>query len=118
MMGAEITARDGTYLPLTVKGAMPPRSIDWTSPHASAQVKSAILLAGLTARGETSVTEPQASRDHTESMLRHFGVPVESTPLADGGLRVALVGEVDLTAADIAVPADPSSAGVPLLSPR
>ena len=110
MMGAEITARDGTYLPLTVKGAMPPRSIDWTSPHASAQVKSAILLAGLTARGETSVTEPQASRDHTESMLRHFGVPVESTPLADGGLRVALQGEVDLTAADIAVPADPSSA--------
>lgn len=109
-MGAEITAREGTYLPLTVKGAMPPRSIEWESPHASAQVKSAILLAGLTARGQTTVTEPQASRDHTESMLRHFGVDVESTPLDGGGLRVSLVGEVDLTAADIAVPADPSSA--------
>ena len=110
LMGAEITAREGTYLPLTVKGAMPPRSLSWESPHASAQVKSAILLAGLTARGETSVTEPQASRDHTESMLRHFGVDVHSTPLEGGGLRVALNGEVDLNAADISVPADPSSA--------
>ncbi|MGC6484414.1 MAG: 3-phosphoshikimate 1-carboxyvinyltransferase [Candidatus Puniceispirillales bacterium] len=110
LMGAGITAREGTYLPLTVTGAMPPRSIDWQSPHASAQVKSAILLAGLTARGTTTVTEPQASRDHTESMLRHFGVAVDSNPLDDGGLRVALTGEVDLTAADIAVPADPSSA--------
>ncbi|HCP18386.1 MAG TPA: 3-phosphoshikimate 1-carboxyvinyltransferase, partial [Alphaproteobacteria bacterium] len=73
----EFTARDGDKLPLTVSGTRAPLSLDWQSPHASAQVKSAVLLAGLTARGKTSVTEPVASRDHTELMLRHFEVDVE-----------------------------------------
>ncbi len=109
-MGATCTARDGTYLPLTMSGLASPMAIDYASPHASAQVKSAILLAGLTARGQTRVIEPAASRDHTETMLRHFGVPVESETLDDGRLSITLNGEVDLNAADIVVPSDPSSA--------
>ncbi len=109
-MGAVITARDGTYLPLTITGPDQPLALNYISPHASAQVKSAILLAGLTARGQTSVTEPKASRDHTETMLRHFGVPVVSTYHDDGSYTATLNGEVALTARDIVVPADPSSA--------
>ena len=109
-MGARIEARDGTYLPLTVAAPAQPLALHYESPHASAQVKSAILLAGLTARGRTTVTEPKASRDHTEAMLRHFGVEVESTFHDDGAYTAALDGEVTLTAKDIIVPADPSSA--------
>ena len=109
-MGARCTARDGSYMPLTLVGASAPMPIEYESPHASAQVKSAILLAGLTARGRTQVIEPAASRDHTETMLRHFGVPVRSETLDDGRLSAALDGEVDLDAADVVVPSDPSSA--------
>lgn len=109
-MGARIEARDGTFLPLTVAGPEQLLSIDYTSPHASAQVKSAILLAGLTARGRTRITEPKASRDHTEAMLRHFGVDVTTTTHDDGSYSAELVGETALTAKDIIVPADPSSA--------
>lgn len=109
-MGARIEARDGTYLPLTVAAPDQPRSLDYASPHASAQVKSAILLAGLTARGRTRITEPRASRDHTESMLRHFGVAVETCTHKDGSYTADLDGEVTLAAKNITVPADPSSA--------
>ena len=73
-MGAEIQARDGERLPATVRGAAEPVPIAHTLAVASAQVKSALLLAGLNAPGQTSVTEPMPSRDHTERMLRHFGV--------------------------------------------
>ena len=110
LMGARITARDGARLPLTVVGSKTPVSIEYESPHASAQIKSAILLAGLTARGITKVIEPRASRDHTETLLRHFGVEVVSEPLASGGICISLKGEVDLHAANITVPSDPSSA--------
>jgi 3-phosphoshikimate 1-carboxyvinyltransferase len=109
-MGARIEARDGTYLPLTIAAPEQPLALDWTSPHASAQIKSAVLLAGLTARGRTRVTEPKASRDHTEAMLRHFGIDVISTTHKDGSHTAELDGEVTLTARDIIVPADPSSA--------
>ena len=109
-MGARVEARDGTYLPLTIAAPDQPMALNWNSPHASAQVKSAILLAGLTARGRTEVTEPKASRDHTEAMLRHFGVSVSTTTHDDGSYTAALDGEVSLTANDIIVPADPSSA--------
>ena len=109
-MGAQCTARDGGCLPLTLVGADAPIPIEYESPHASAQIKSAILLAGLTARGRTRVIEPAASRDHTETMLRHFGVPVTGETLDDGRHSVFLDGEVDLDAADITVPSDPSSA--------
>ena len=109
-MGAQCTAREGTYLPLTLVGTDSPMPIEYESPHASAQIKSAILLAGLTARGRTRVIEPAASRDHTETMLRHFGVEVATETLDDGRTAVSLDGEVDLDAADITVPSDPSSA--------
>ncbi|MCE2516622.1 MAG: 3-phosphoshikimate 1-carboxyvinyltransferase [Alphaproteobacteria bacterium] len=109
-MGAKVEARDGTYLPLTISAPDQPLALHYDSPVASAQVKSAILLAGLTARGETCVVEPKASRDHTEAMLRHFGVKVISEDREDGRHAARLTGEVMLTAQDIAVPADPSSA--------
>ena len=109
-MGAQCKAREGSFLPLTMVGTGCPMPIDYESPHASAQVKSAILLAGLSARGRTRVVEPTASRDHTETMLRHFGVAVTAETMDDGRAGVAIDGEADLEAADLAVPADPSSA--------
>jgi 3-phosphoshikimate 1-carboxyvinyltransferase len=109
-MGAQITSQPGGLLPVTISGAETPLPIDYASPVASAQIKSAILLAGLNGRGTTIVTEPVASRDHTESMLRHFGAELASETLADGGHRIELSGEASLRAADIQVPRDPSSA--------
>ncbi len=114
-MGARVEARDGTYLPITISAPDQPPSpqlmaIRYESPIASAQIKSAVLLAGLTARGETTVIEPKASRDHTEAMLRHFGAVVVSEEDDDGRHCVRIVGEALLTAKDIIVPADPSSA--------
>ncbi len=75
-MGAKVVAREGGRLPLALTGAAAPLPITYASPVASAQVKSAILLAGLSAPGETTVIEPLASRDHTENLLRHFGAKV------------------------------------------
>lgn len=115
-MGAEFFARDGDKLPLTVKGTFQPLSLDWQSPVASAQVKSAILLAGLTARGKTSVTEPVGSRDHTERMLRHFGVDVVTETHSDQSYTASITGEASLTAADIIVPSDPSSTAFPVVA--
>ncbi|WP_210130554.1 3-phosphoshikimate 1-carboxyvinyltransferase [Stenotrophomonas rhizophila] len=104
-MGAKIdTEADGTP-PLRVHGGQPLHGIDFASPVASAQVKSAVLLAGLYAQGETSVTEPHPTRDYTERMLRAFGVEIDFSP---GKAR--LRGGQRLLATDIAVPADFSSA--------
>ncbi len=83
---------------------------------ASAQVKSAVLLAGLNTPGETSVIEHVATRDHTENMLRHFGAEVITDALPDGGISVRLTGQPELKAADILVPADISSAAFPLVA--
>jgi 3-phosphoshikimate 1-carboxyvinyltransferase len=105
-MGAQIDAAEGGRAPLTVHantGAL--RGVLYQSPVASAQVKSCLLLAGLYAQGRTQVQEPEASRDHTERMLRAFGVMVEAQP----GFA-ALSGGQTLRAADIQVPADISSA--------
>ena len=115
-MGAAITARDGDRLPVTIVGAQTPLAADHTSLVASAQIKSAVLLAALNARGTSIVREPTASRDHTEAMLRHFGATVRSTTEADGTHIVELDGEATLTAADIAVPRDPSSAAFPMVA--
>lgn len=115
-MGAGVTARDGGLLPVTITGTATPRAGDHVSKVASAQIKSAVLLAGLNARGTTIVTEPHASRDHTESMLRHFGAEVTQHVAADGTHTVHLTGEATLTAADIAVPRDPSSAAFPMVA--
>jgi 3-phosphoshikimate 1-carboxyvinyltransferase len=104
-MGATLLGRGGgQYPPLAVQGRHL-SGIAWTSPVASAQVKSAILLAGLQATGETSVTEPWLSRDHTERMLQAFGVPVRRQ-----GTTVSVPGQARLSAASLAVPGDLSSA--------
>ncbi|WP_447785754.1 3-phosphoshikimate 1-carboxyvinyltransferase [Stenotrophomonas bentonitica] len=104
-MGAKIdTEADGTP-PLRVHGGQPLRGIDFASPVASAQVKSAVLLAGLYAQGDTAVTEPHPTRDYSERMLRAFGVEIDFAP---GKAR--LRGGQRLRATDIAVPADFSSA--------
>jgi 3-phosphoshikimate 1-carboxyvinyltransferase len=79
-------------------------------------VKSAVLLAGLNAPGETTVTEPLATRDHSENMLRHFGAQVAVEPLSGGGRRITLTGQPELTGADLTVPGDPSSAAFPLVA--
>jgi 3-phosphoshikimate 1-carboxyvinyltransferase len=109
-MGASFRSRAGGLLPLCVSGAAPAVPLDYTLPVASAQVKSAILLAGLNAAGITRVVEPKPTRDHSENLLRHFGAEVTVTPLADGGREIALTGEPELRPADVVVPADPSSA--------
>ena len=115
-MGTVIASRDGGLLPVTITGQNEPMAISYESPVASAQIKSAILLAGLTARGDTEVIEPHASRDHTESMLRHFGASVEQTVHSDGTHHVRLHGGAQLVAADITVPRDPSSAAFPMVA--
>jgi len=112
-MGARILARDGDRLPLTLVGASDPLPISYTLPVPSAQVKSAVLLAGLNAPGETRVIEPLATRDHTERMLRHFGATVLTTS-SNGGREIRLTGEVELKANDLVVPGDPSSAAFPI----
>lgn len=108
-MGAQITTNDG-LLPVTVTGLEVPLAISYRPKVASAQIKSAILLAGLRARGNTIVTEPHISRDHTEAMLRHFGVTVTQSIEDDGSHVVTMTGGTDLIAKDIIVPRDPSSA--------
>ena len=115
LMGAEITAREGCRLPLCLKGTATPRPIDYRLPVPSAQVKSAILLAGLNTPGTTTVVEPEPTRDHTELMLRHFGAAVDVTQESDGR-RIRLVGRPRLTGRAVAVPADPSSAAFPLVA--
>ncbi|HYA36661.1 MAG TPA: 3-phosphoshikimate 1-carboxyvinyltransferase [Candidatus Methylomirabilis sp.] len=104
-MGAVIATADGGRPPLRIKGGQKLRAIDYKMPMASAQVKSSLLLAGLYADGETSVTEPAPTRDHTERMLRGFGYAVQTQ-----GARSSLRGGGRLKACDIDVPADISSA--------
>ncbi|MGD9741215.1 MAG: 3-phosphoshikimate 1-carboxyvinyltransferase [Dongiaceae bacterium] len=114
-MGATITARDGGRLPLAVIGTATPVPIRYRLPVASAQIKSAILLAGLNTPGETSVIEPEPTRDHTELMLRHFGAALAVEETAEGRL-IRLQGQPELAGRAIAVPADPSSAAFPLVA--
>jgi 3-phosphoshikimate 1-carboxyvinyltransferase len=113
--GAVFTARPGNRLPLAIQGARDALPLIYRLPVASAQVKSAILLAGLNARGVTEVEEPEPTRDHSENMLRHFGAKV--TVSEHGKIRhIALTGQPELRGADIAVPGDPSSAAFPLVA--
>lgn len=114
--GARFETRDGGRLPMTVIGTDQPVPIHYDSPIASAQVKSAVLLAGLHAPGATTVTEPAASRDHTERMLRHFGAEVTVEDRADGSRSVTVRGEAELRAADVVVPGDVSSAAFPIVA--
>lgn len=108
-MGAEITARDSRFLPVTIKGTAEALPIDYTPPVASAQVKSAILLAGLNTLGETVVHEKTATRDHTERMLTAMGAPLHVE--ADGtGRIIRLQGLPELAPVSFQVPGDISSA--------
>ncbi|MDF2998041.1 MAG: 3-phosphoshikimate 1-carboxyvinyltransferase [Xanthobacteraceae bacterium] len=117
MMGVQVVDQaEGGRLPVTLKGPRDLAPIAYESPVASAQIKSAVLLAGLGAPGETSVTEKEASRDHTERMLTHFGADVCVKPYGTHGRRVTLKGRPELKPAPIHVPADPSSAAFPLVA--
>ena len=107
--GASFWTREGGRLPLAVQGAVEALPLDYRLPVASAQVKSACLLAGLCARGTTRVVEPEPTRDHTENMLRHFGATVRVADTAEGRV-IELEGQPELIAAPILVPGDPSSA--------
>ena len=109
-MGARFESREGGRMPLAIIGTDEMVPIEYRLPVASAQVKSAILLAGLNTGGETTVIEPEATRDHTERMLRHFGAEVRVGPAEGGGKRITVVGWPELKARDIVVPGDPSSA--------
>ncbi len=109
-MGADITSSPGGRLPLMVRGINPAVPIEYTLPVASAQVKSAVLLAGLNTPGITRVIEPVPTRDHSERMLRGFGaeLTVEDGP---AGKIISITGEAELKPQHIMVPGDPSSAG-------
>jgi 3-phosphoshikimate 1-carboxyvinyltransferase len=107
---------EGGRLPLIVQGALDPVPIVYDVPVPSAQVKSAVLLAGLAAPGTTIVIENEATRDHTEKMLKHFGAHLRSEAYGDHGRRITLTGQPELEAAPVVVPADPSSAAFPLVA--
>ena len=116
-MGARvIQAAEGDRLPLTLQGAADPVPITYESPVPSAQLKSAVLLAGLAAPGETTVIEAEATRDHTERLLKHFGAKLTSKPHGEFGRRITLQGQPELEPANVMVPADPSSAAFPLVA--
>ena len=112
LFGATTLGRAGDLLPLTLRGAADPVPIEYRLPVPSAQVKSAVLLAGLNAPGETVVIEPEATRDHTERMLRGFGAEVRVEDTAEGR-TITLTGQPELRPQTIAVPRDPSSAAFP-----
>lgn len=116
LMGAEFNASPGGTLPLMVRGLVPAIPIQYRLPVASAQVKSAVLLAGLNTPGITEVIEPIPTRDHSERMLRGFGANL-SVELANDGVRhIRLMGEAELQPQNIEVPGDPSSAAFPIVA--
>ena len=115
LFGAQTLGRDGDLLPLTLQGARNPVPVEYRLPVPSAQVKSAVLLAGLAAPGETVVIEPEATRDHTERMLRGFGARVDVEETNDGRV-IRLTGQPELKPQTISVPRDPSSAAFPVVS--
>src|SRR5947208_3818660 len=109
------SAGDGGRLPITLAGARDPIPIVYRTPVPSAQIKSAVLLAGLAAPGETTVIESEASRDHTERLLKHFGAEVRIEAEGDGR-KISVKGEPELVPAPVVVPADPSSAAFPMVA--
>ena len=111
--GAEITDREGGLLPVTIRGAGDPMPLRYRTPVASAQIKSAVLLAGLNAPGETVVIEAEPTRDHTERMMAGFGATIRTEVTAEGHV-ITLTGRPELRAQAVAVPRDPSSAAFPV----
>jgi 3-phosphoshikimate 1-carboxyvinyltransferase len=113
LFGAEARGRRGGLLPITLVGAANPIPVQYTTPVPSAQVKSAVLLAGLNAPGETVVIEKEPTRDHTERMLGGFGAAVRIETTAEGRV-ITLRGQPELAARTVSVPRDPSSAAFPV----
>ena len=113
LFGARAYGRSGGRLPMTVVGAASPVPVRYATPVASAQVKSAVLLAGLNAPGETVVIEREATRDHSERMLIGFGAHVDVEKTRDGNV-ITLIGQPELRPQTVAVPRDPSSAAFPV----
>ncbi len=107
--GARFASREGGRLPLAIEGAREALPLEYRVPVPSAQVKSALLLCGLNAAGITRIEEPEATRDHSENMLRHFGAEV-MVEHAGATRIISLTGQPHLRAADVVVPGDPSSA--------
>jgi len=117
LMGAKaFDAAAGGRLPITLTGARDPLPILYRTPVPSAQIKSAVLLAGLAAPGATTVIETEASRDHTERLLAHFGADLMVVPEGPHGRKITLTGQPELHPAQIVVPADPSSAAFPMVA--
>jgi 3-phosphoshikimate 1-carboxyvinyltransferase len=116
LMGAEFMSAPGGRLPLTMRGLAPAVPIEYRLPVASAQVKSAVLLAGLNAPGITRVIEPVPTRDHSERMLRGFGAQLDVETLADGTRIISVTGEAELRPQTLVVPGDPSSAAFPVVA--
>lgn len=113
LFGAQAVGRDKGLLPLTMVGAREPMAVQYTSPHPSAQIKSAVLLAGLNAAGETVLIEKEKTRDHSERMLAGFGAKIETVETKNG-FEIALAGQPELQGQTLAVPRDPSSAAFPI----
>ena len=113
LFGAQTYGRSGGRLPMTIIGAETPTPVRYEVPVPSAQVKSAVLLAGLNTPGKTVVIEQEATRDHTERMLRGFGAEI-SVQINDAGREITLTGQPELQPQDITVPRDPSSAAFPV----
>ena len=113
--GAEWAARDGGLMPVTLRGAAMPISIEYDVTVASAQVKSALLLAALNAPGRSRITQRAPTRDHTEKMLKAFGVEITVEPLSEGE-AISVLGEAELRPCPVDVPGDPSSAAFPLIA--
>lgn len=116
LMGASFTTAPGGRLPLTMTGIAPAVPIEYRLPVASAQVKSAVLLAGLNTPGITRVIEPVPTRDHSERMLRGFGAQLTVDVDADGTRHIAIHGEAELKPQTLVVPGDPSSAAFPVVA--
>jgi 3-phosphoshikimate 1-carboxyvinyltransferase len=113
--GAVFDSREGGLLPMAIRGAREALPIEYRLPVASAQVKSALLLAGLNAPGWTVIEEPEPTRDHSERMLRHFGAEL-TIEMVGRGRIIRLRGQPELMAADVVVPGDPSSAAFPIVA--
>ena len=116
LFGADYDARPGGLMPVTLKGAGRALPVDYLVPMASAQVKSAMLLAALGAPGTSRISQKTLTRDHTEKMLAAFGADITVEPLLGGGEAITLAGEAELKGISVAVPRDPSSAAFPLVA--
>ncbi len=115
LFGAQFLTRSGLRLPMAVIGTSQPMPVRYVVPVPSAQVKSAVLLAGLNTMGETTVIEREATRDHSEIMLAHFGASLRREETEEG-TAITIVGQPDLVGRDIEVPGDPSSAAFPVVA--